>query len=332
MQQVELHPLQAVTDSAGQRDISQLRMEDGKKAPVKIRRGAAAVDGNNLYINPWGSSEVYLCQIIAHSLRWSHLPYCRCKYTYFSLAVVDGLLTAVGGSMIVGGSTCKQFTNALLSLTTQSTNAEMSSTVFPCMLTARSEPALFTTNEVLIVAGGFDGENNLATVEVMDIHDKKWATARSMSHPFSVASATMYEDQLYIAGGYKGLLELSKSILTCSMYDLLKSQESEESSLGVWQHIRKLPVFGSTIITLGGHLVAIGGKCDSNEPSRDVHCYDTKMNSWSVIKQMKKPRMFSLAAVLPEDQLIVVGGHQYESCQQIDSVEIGRLPASTVVM
>ena len=330
MQQVVLDPLQEATDSAGQRDISQLRMENGEEAPVGIRRGAAAVDGKNIYINPWGSSEVYLCEMIAHSLKWSHQPYCRCMHKYFSLAVVDGLLTSVGGWMDVDGGTDR--TNALLSLTTQSTNAEMSATVFPCMPTARSEPALFTTKEVLIVAGGYDGQNNLDTVEVMDIHDKKWATARSMLHPFSVVSATMHRDQLYIAGGYSKLLKLCKSILTCSIYDLLKSRGSEENSPEVWQHIRELPVSGSTIATLGGHLVAIGGKCDSDEPSRDVRCYDAKMNSWSVIKQMKTPRMFSLAAVLPEGQLIVVGGFQSELCQKMVSVEVGRFPASAVVV
>ena len=87
----------------------------------------------------------------------------------------------------------------------------------------------------------------------------------------------------------------------------------------MWRYAQDLPVTESTLITLGGHLLAIGGEDDSGKETADVHCYDTHMDSWQVVSKMKNKRRLCLAAVLPEDSLLVVGGWgKY-------SVEIGSL-------
>ena len=114
--------------------------------------------------------------------------------------------------------------------------------------------------------------------------------------------------------------EPSKSVLTCSVPDLLSPPSV---STGVWRHARDLPVIQSTLTTLGGHLLAIGGEDDLGRDSADVHCYDTHTDSWQVVSKMKNKHPLCLAAVLPEDCLLVVGG----CCEfgPTDSVEIGSL-------
>ena len=52
LQQMKLLPSQEATASAAEKYISKLRLEEGKKAPREMRRGAAVVDGNTIYINP----------------------------------------------------------------------------------------------------------------------------------------------------------------------------------------------------------------------------------------------------------------------------------------
>ena len=287
------------TATAAEKDIIKLRWKEGKRAPEVMTRGAAVVHGNTVYINSGGSHKVYSCQMTSELL-WSTLP--DSHYRWFCLAVIDGLLTCVGGCS--GGS----HTNTLHSLTEGGRKRQWSE-VFPPMPTARSETASVTTEQALVVAGGCDGGKNLDTIEVMTIATKQWTTAQHLPHPFGWISGTICGDQLYLGGGFNRVREPSKSLLTCSLTDLLPPQSlgvrlrtlSLTTKSGVWWKIKNLPVIQSTLTTLGGHLLAIGGRSDSHGPTADVHCYDHQTDSWHVVSKMKKKRSQPLSAVLPED-------------------------------
>ena len=314
------------TATAAEKDITKLRWKEGKRAPNGMTRGAAVVHGNTVYINPAVSHKVYSCQMTSEGLLWSTLP--DSHYVLFSLAVIDSLLTCVGGSS--GGYR----TNSLHSLTGGGRKRQWSE-VFPPMPTARYQTASITTEQALVVAGGYDGRKNLDTVEVMTIATKQWTTAQHLPHPFGLISGTIYGDQLYLGGGFIGVGVPSKSVLTCSLTDLLPPQSlgvrlrtlSLAIKPGVWREIKNLPVTGSTLTTLGGHLLAIGGMSDSHGHTADVHCYDHQTDSWHVVSKMKKKRSQPLSAVLPEDQLLVVGGYD-KNFAITTSVEIGSLPVS----
>ena len=273
--------------------------------------------------------EIQQLQISSGDQQWSTLP--DSHYYYFSLAVIDSLLTSIGGRSDPSGG---PRTNTLLSLTGEGTERQWSE-VFPPMPTARHFHASVTTEQALVVTGGYHGSKRLNTVEVMNIPTKQWSTARHMPHPFSSISATICGDHLYLGGGYGEGDKPSQSVLTCSLPDLLRPQSlgaklrtlSLANKPGVWRHIKDLPVTRSTLTTLGGHLVAIGGKDDSNNPIADVRRYDPQTDSWHVIMKMKTKRSLPLVAVLPEDRLIIVGGC-HASRQPMDSVEIGSLPVS----
>ena len=329
LQQMKLLPPQAATASAAKKDISKLRLEEGKKAPEEMYRGVAVVVRNTVYINRGGSNKVYSCQISSGDQQWSTLPDSR--YYYFSLAVIDSLLSSIGG----GNDQYRgPRTNTLLCLTGEGRERQWSE-VFPPMPTARSSHASVTTEQALVVAGGNDGSKYLDKVEVMNIPNKQWSTARHLPHPFSSISATICGDQLYLGGGYRDVDKPSQSVLTCSLPDLLRPQSlgaklhtlSLAFKPGVWRHIKDLPVSRSTLTTLGGHLVAIGGRDDSNNSTAVVRRYDPQTDSWHVIMKMKTKRFHSLVAVLPEDRLIIVGGRD-ASWRPMDSVEIGSLPVS----
>ena len=313
------------TATAAEKDITKLRWKKGKRAPERMRRGAAVVHGNTVYINSGGSHKVYSCQMTSEGLLWSTLP--DSCYEFFSLAVIEGLLTCVGGR---SGGYGGPRTNTLHSLTGGGRKRQWSE-VFPPMPTARSQTASVTTEQALVVAGGYDGRKNLDTVEVMTIATKQWTTAQHLPHPFGLISGTICGDQLYLGGGFIEVVEPSRSVLTCSLTDLLPPQSlgvrlrthSLATRPGVWREIKNLPVPQSTLTTLGGHLLAIGGRSESHGSTADVHCYDHQTDSWHAVSKMKNKQYQPLSAVLPEDQLIVVGG--YESWT---SVEIGSLPVS----
>ena len=329
LQQMKLLPPQTATASAAKKDISKLKLEDGKKAPEGMDRGAALFHENTVYINTAVSSKVYSCQISSGDQQWSILPDTR--YYFSSLAVIDGLLTSIGGRSGPYGGPCN---NTLLSLTGEGRKRHWSG-VFPSMPTPRGFTASVTTEQALVVVGGYDGSKHLNTVEVMTIPTKQWSTARFLPHRCSWISATICGDQLYLGGGCGEEGQPSKSVLMCSLPQLLQLQSIRAklrtfflvNEPGVWRHLKELPVTRSTLTTLGGHLVAIGGADVSDKPTADVCRYDLQTDSWLIITKMKTKRYCPLVAVLPEDRLIIVGGCD-TPYQPTDSVEIGSLPVS----
>ena len=97
--------------------------------------------------------------------------------------------------------------------------------------------------------------------------------------------------------------KLIESVLTCSLSDLLPPQSpdtrlrtpSSANQRGVWQSMPDLPVTWSTLVTLGGHLLADGGRtcrysvCPDEDvcklfeyykPTTDVYRYDFSSSSW----------------------------------------------------
>ena len=115
------------------------------------------------------------------NVQWSKLP--DNYKEHFGLAVIDGLLTSVGGSRL---------TKTLLSLTGDGMRKQWSS-----MPTPRETPACITTEQSLVVAGGF-GNGYLDTVEVMNINTKQWTAASPLPQKQTELSATVCGDTLYL--------------------------------------------------------------------------------------------------------------------------------------
>ena len=308
----------ATAVSVAQKDISKMTWREGKKAPERMERGAAVVDGNTAYFKPADSSRVYSYQNIPGNEQWSRLP--DNPNEAFSLAVIDGLLTSVGGY----DSRYKN-TNTLLSLTGEGERKKWSE-VFPSMPTPRSLTACITTEKALVVAGGTAG-GDLATVEVMDINTKQWTTVCPLPQKVWSLSGIVCGDSLYLAGGFSGRSG-SKSVFTCSLPDLWQPEtlgsriQQTLTRSNVWKEISSLPVTYSTLASFGGHLLAIGGWDDSGNRTTDVYRYDSHTDSWHVISQMKNKRSMCLAVTLPEDRLIIVGGFTGIGIRATDSVEI----------
>ena len=315
----------ATAVSVAHKDISKMTWREGKKATETMKRGAAVVYGNTAYFTPFHSIRVYSYQNILGNEQWSRLPDNPNKA--FSLAVIDGLLTSVGGW--TQGWFSRGPTNTLLSLTGEGERKQWSEVFLP-MPTPRQSTSCITTEKGLVVAGGeandFVEMMNLATVEVMDINTKQWTTVCPLPKKLWLLSGIVCGDSLYLAGGLTGVLG-SKSVFTCSLPDLWQPETLGSrirrtlTRSNVWKEISSLPVTGSTLALFGGHLLAIGGRDDNSvNPTTDVYRYDSHTDSWHAISQMKNKRSHCLAVTLPEDQFIVVGGWTDEG--DTDSVEI----------
>ena len=301
------------TVAAGLKDVSKMRWREGKNVPRAMIRGAAVVHGNTAYFSPSSSRKVYSY----HSTKdkWFQLPD-NCT-EYFGLAVIDGLLTSVGG-WNSGGAT-----NTLLSL--RGGERKQWSQILPPMPTPRWSVACVTTEQALVVAGGFDG-NYHSTVEVMSSDNRFWTKVASLPENCSLLTAAVFEDKLYLAEGVTSLYA-SKSVFTCSLPDLLTVGVQWRPSLHpFWRNINSLPVTLSTLVSFGGHLLAVCGRDDSDNPTSEIYRYDSHTDSWTLASTINNKRSHCFAATLSDDKLNVVGGNtdkrKHTSYNITQSVEI----------
>ena len=286
-----------------------LNWRKSESAPCKMEAQASLVNGAIAFFNPYNSSDLYT--VDSEDKTWSAFP--GCPYRSFGLAVVNDYLTTIGGE------NDSEITNKILSLNFKGEWAEH----FPPMPTQRYGTVAVCSRQSLIVAGG-RGESYtlLDTVEVMNTETLQWSTASSLPFPLIYASATICQDRVYLMG-YE-MSDAPRSVLFCSVGDLLQSQDTGT----VWHQAADLPVHHSTCATLCGKLLAVGGKDDSKNHTTAIHQYFPVTNSWEVISHMYCGRSSPLVAVLPSNELMVVGGwstRKGAGSQITDAVEIATI-------
>ena len=282
-----------------------LRWRDGGRAPEKMYFGSCTADGDMTYFRTYYTDNVH-----AHNAatgKWNKLP--KCPHKDCALVVVNGVLTAVGGL-----DSSFNDTNKLLSLVGEGKWVEQ----LPCMPTKRYITAALCSGKTLVVIGGRSGVM-LKTVELLDIDSLQWYFASELPHPLSQASATVCGDNLYLVGGFDKSGNPTRSVLTCSLSALVQS--AKPATLGgrsekafsqteqVWREVASLPVVSSTCASLNGQLIAVGGwDSHNNKTTNSVYAYDPTTDRWDVISTMPTARRHCLVAVLPSNQLMVVGG------------------------
>ena len=290
--------------------LGEAKWEEGPTAPRGIYRGSAVVRGDTVYMNSVKVRKVYSYHIVSRV--WASEP--SPSFVSFTLAIVNDLLTTVGG--FAAGT----LTSSLFSLT-----GGRWVELLPPQQTATINSAVVSTEQALIVAGGFDGHRNVDVVEVLNTDTLEWAFAHPMPHCFGLVTATVCDGQLYIAGGYVGAAQPSPSVLTCSLADLIgirpKRRIFPSRQREVWRQIHNAPFTRSTLVSCSGRLLAVGGANETEVPTASVSQYDPNTDSWRVVSHMGTGRYRCLAAALPAIELIVVGGRVPDSPQSA-SVEI----------
>ena len=220
----------------------------------------------------------------------------------------------------IGGLDCQEVvTSTLLSLSGSSWEE-----VLPPMPTKRVLPAAANTPTHLVVAGGTQSllEDPKATVEVLNTETLQWSTASSLPKAVGYPQMTTCDGCMYLSSR-------DNNAFSCSVEDLLKSTnnsgggsawtrlvhalKSTNSSNGgsVWTRLAIVDAsWYSGLATLRGCVLAIGGADDmfGHNPTGTIQCYDVVTNTWSVMGEMPTPRYKVLTAVLPSNELVVVGG------------------------
>ena len=261
-----------------------------------MSRGACVLDVRT-NIAYFMNYEGEVCSYDISSRHWSELP--RYHYNSGSLAVVNGQLTAIGGRKVAG-----ECTDELWSLEGQSSWTN----VLKSMPTSRCEVTTVSTTHHLIVAGGtITGRlcDCTTAVEMMNTTTLDWSTVASLRHPHTKASAVLCRSHIYMLGG-KDDKAMTKSVLTCSLTELLRSSPSEE----VWHSIADAPNYFSTCAAVNGELLAVGGCDKDTEAVNTIHKYNAATSSWDHIDSMPAARYYCLLMTPTNNETVVVGGFE----------------------
>ena len=283
------------------------------------------VSGNTVYIASKRSTTIEALHAYnLHSTSQSgSLP--DCPKNEYSLAIVDGILTTIGGS----GSSKKLYSLCYTGEEGVNTQRKWEEK-FPPMPTGRQWTTALCTEECLIVAGGCIRRNGKTTsvlnnVEILDIKKQQWSIAASLPEPLYLATGVvMYGDMVHIGGGVDKGDKPTKSMYSCSLATLIKTSrpmgKQVEFKISMWDRFADLPAEWSTCVSVDNCLLAVGGTYQPIDQSASVssHITSTAMSkvyrynpaneSWDVISYMLSARSGCFAVNLSERELMVLGG------------------------
>ena len=305
-----------------QKAIRDMKWQEEPKAPEFMFRGSTAADANMAYFNCNISTKVHSYN--SDTREWHRLP--DAPYTDFTLVVVHHTLTMVGGMVcgMVGGRISVTATDALLSLMWDGRNKKWLPNL-PTMPTKRYSAAAVCSGRCLIVAGGEDGSNRLATVEVLDTNTQQWSIASSLIHPFAMATMSICGERLYMLGGQDDRPRFQESrldtcsVLSCSIPELLQSCQPQHptprhtargNKSTIWRYVTDAPHYQSSCATLCGQLVTVGGTNEANMSTSAINVYTGRTDRWpwEAMEDMPTARSDALVAVFNGKMMVVGGG------------------------
>ena len=162
-------------------------------------------------------------------------------------------------------------------------------------------PSLANTRGNIVVAGGHDGNYPLNSVERFSWIKRTWEPLQSMKQRRDAASSFVYQQQMFVAGGYSGGLE---------RLDSLESLNIDEKP-GQWLDFdAKLPVklYAHTNVVYQNRLIVTGGCTVRNEASDGIYeILLTPPYSSKLLCKMPQPSVFHCSQLF-EDNIFTFGG------------------------
>ena len=211
---------------------------------------------------------------------------------WYGLTIYDDHLTLVGGKEYPS----HRLTNKiwLLQSLGEDGREEWKEDAIPPMPTRRSGVSAVGYDKVLLVAGGLD-ENYLPmkTVELYQLG--QWRSTTPLPRPCSDMSSTVMGSHVVFAGG-EGL---GREVYHCSVDTKSKTLQ--------WERLADAPLEYSSIITLNGVLLAIGGYTGLSQ-SAAMFGFSVHTRSWHHFFNPPLPLSSTSTAVIPTGQIVAVGG------------------------
>ena len=265
-----------------------------RDAPASMHRGSAVTHGDTIYCISRRSYTIYSYR--TDQDEWKE--HAKCPYRFTALTFINGYLTTVGGR-----DERDRTTNKVLSR-----KGGRWEEVVPPMVTARSDHAVMTNKQTVVVAGGMGEES----FEVFT--GSSWSSVAPLPRYLDSITATLCEDQVYV-------MDYLGNIYTSSLTTLLSTRPTATPSThSTWRPLNTPPVTSSTLSTIGSQVVVVGGMRGG---TRTTDVLTLNNGEWNRIGSMSTVRYLPIVVIVSEDKMAVVGsGYHTSSSSSHYSVEL----------
>eukprot|EP00092_Neocalanus_flemingeri_P004041 GFUD01004350.1.p1 GENE.GFUD01004350.1~~GFUD01004350.1.p1 ORF type:complete len:633 (+),score=147.40 GFUD01004350.1:208-2106(+) len=140
----------------------------------------------------------------------------------------------------------------------------------------RSQHASVKRRERILVSGGLDHDTVLDTMLEYRPEDDTWSTLTHMPRPRADHTMVVYDDMVYLVGGWRDSGEGRVLIAEVDRYDVLSDRWTVET-------IVPTPRFHAGVTKVGGELFIIGGFLDDDmfdRASGVTDCYNMNTAKW----------------------------------------------------
>ncbi len=163
------------------------------------------------------------------------------------------------------------------------------------MISPRENFALVKLNNAVYALGGYNGTNQINSVEKYE--DGIWKEVQGMSTHRNFHSATTWNNRIYVFGGWDG-------------ENVLGTGEVYDEAQNKWFMIANLPTprWAHNSVLYKDKIYVIGGYDSKNIPVEQIDVFDTKSNSWTTIGSTMKIGNYSIAST--NDGILLIGGNE----------------------
>ena len=284
----------------------QLTWENCTDLPSPMYAASAVQHNNNVYVMagdaPQDDTLYYVFSYNININEWSRLP--PPGHRRGILQILNNKLTVIGG----GDSATYKTTNKVSTFNNNSNNWVKH---FPNLLQPRSEPAVLThENRVIVLGGAINDDNIYDDIEVLNLTQPlQWTKCNiKLPEPMWGISLTTSCDQLYIVGYTSGGTRFTKAYQIPVDSIISSADHSPTSGQSVqWATLPSAPHCNTALLPHSYPLMIIGGSIQG-VPTSDVAILDITKNKWDRLASLHTAR--SCVAVVPfsHDSILVIGG------------------------
>ena len=233
---------------------------------------------------------------------WTKLP--QYSAMYFAMASLANKLGLVGGQDPV---TLKRTNQIALFDSGKWTSP------YPPMNISQSSSTAVCYDNYIIVAGGHDDQSkHTSSVEVLDVTSRRWYIAESLPNPRYELKSALIGNTFYLMGGFNDA-DATKVVYKVDLNELINKAIFKQAIPTLWQVISDTSFKFSAPLNVGGSLFAVGGYDDRGNPSSSIHLYQPDTRRWVNAGDLPTARYFCTCSVLPNEEVIVAGGHNGRS-------------------
>ena len=284
----------------------QLTWENCTDLPSPMYDASAVRHHDNVYMMAGNAPQYdtldYVFSYNINTNEWSRLP--PPGHRRGILQIINDKLTVIGGR----DTATNEATNKVSTFNNDSNNWVKH---FPNLLQPRSEPAVLThENRVIVLGGAINDDNIYDDIEVLNLTQPlQWTKSNiKLPEPMWAISLTTSHDQLYIVGYYTSDYSYSKAYQIAVDSIISSTDHSPTSGRSVeWATLPSAPHYNTALLPHSYPLMIIGGSI-RGVPTSDVAILDIIKNKWDRLASLQAARSYVAVVPISHDSILVIGG------------------------